>query len=53
MSEHHHGHHQADNYQMEMDRWNKGRNVLAFVTLISVLACIGGYFTDPARFFRS
>jgi hypothetical protein len=57
MSEHHHHSHAGgpviDNYQMELDRWNKGRNVLAFITLVSIIACIAGYVLDPARFFRS
>lgn len=43
----------ADNYQMEVARWSTGRNVLFFVALVSVAACIAGYFEDPARFFRS
>ena len=57
MSEHQHhsaaASHGTDNYQMELDRWNKGRNVLAFLTLASIVACIAGYALDPARFFRS
>ena len=30
-----------------------GRNVLVFAALIAVIACVAGYITDPARFFRS
>jgi hypothetical protein len=45
--------HTVDNYQMETARWSTGRNVLFFIALVSVIACITGYFVDPARFFRS
>jgi hypothetical protein len=43
----------ADNYQMEAARWSMGRNVLFFIALVSVAACVAGYFQDPDRFFRS
>ncbi|MGD1096029.1 MAG: hypothetical protein ABSB35_29055 [Bryobacteraceae bacterium] len=43
----------TDNYQLEQSRWATGRNVLFFVALVSVIACIAGYVTDPERFFRS
>ncbi len=43
----------ADKYQLEASRWAVGRNVLFFVALVSVLACVAGYVEDPARFFRS
>ncbi len=45
--------HQLDNYQLETSRWSVGRNVLFFVALVSVVACVAGYIQDPARFFRS
>lgn len=48
------GHHSVvDNYQMEASRWATGRNTLAFVALVSILACIAGYATNPSRFFHS
>jgi len=43
----------ADLYQIESSRWTAGRNVLVFVVLVGALACLAGYLTDPARFFRS
>lgn len=43
----------ADNYQLEISRWNAGRNVLVFAALLGVLGCIAGYFTNPARLFQS
>jgi hypothetical protein len=51
MSQSHHT--AADNYQMEASRWTTGRNTLAFIALASILACVAGYFTNPARFFQS
>lgn len=41
------------NYQLESSRWATGRNVLFFAAVVSILACVTGYVTDPARFFRS
>ena len=48
-------HHQAvaDTYQLEISRWNSGRNVLMFAALLGILGCIAGYFLDPARLFHS
>ena len=43
----------VDNYQMEASRWSAGRNVLFFVALVAVAACLAGYINDPTRFFRS
>lgn len=54
MSQHSHSHAATrDNYQLELSRWNAGRNALALAALIGIIACIAGYFTDPARFFHS
>src|ERR1700719_3781605 len=44
---------QTDSYQMEISRWTAGRNVLMLAALISIIACVAGYVTDPDRFFRS
>src|SRR3984957_2823146 len=44
---------EIDNYQLEQSRWAAGRNTLFLAALISVIACIAGYITDPERFFRS
>src|SRR5450631_860265 len=44
---------QTDSYQMEMSRWTAGRNVLMLAALISIIACVAGYVTNPERFFRS
>ena len=48
-------HHEAvqDNYQMEQARYTSGRNALTFAVLVSILACLAGYITEPDRFFRS
>ena len=43
----------VDNYQMDSGRWSAGRNVLMFVALVAVAACVAGYVSDPTRFFRS
>ena len=50
-----HSHHAtvADNYQLEVSRWTTGRNVLVFAALLGMIACIAGYFTNPARLFQS
>src|SRR6476646_403338 len=50
-----HSHHTTavDNYQMEIARWNTGRNVLVFAALLGIIGCIAGYFTNPARLFQS
>src|ERR1700692_953825 len=51
----HHGSHSvtADKYQLEIGRWTTGRNVLVFAALLGILACVAGYFTNPARLFQS
>lgn len=46
-------HGQTDSYQLEVNRWSAGRNVLAFVALVAVIACAAGYLQNPARFFES
>ena len=43
----------ADNYQLEISRWNTGRNVLVFAALLGIIGCIAGYITNPARLFQS
>ena len=50
-----HSHHApvADNYQLEISRWNTGRNVLVFAALLGIIGCIAGYVTNPARLFQS
>src|SRR6201988_4239857 len=45
--------HPTDTYQMDVSRWTTGRNVLMFTALVSVIACLLGYFTNPARLFQS
>src|ERR1700683_105710 len=51
----HHGSHSttADSYQLEISRWNTGRNVLLFAALLGIIGCIAGYITNPARLFQS
>lgn len=43
----------GETYQMELSRWNTGRNVLMLASLISIIACVAGYILEPERFFRS
>jgi hypothetical protein len=43
----------VDNYQMDISRWNTGRNVLVFAALLGIIGCVAGYFTNPARLFQS
>jgi hypothetical protein len=43
----------SDNYQMNPATWNTGRNILVFAVLVSLVGCVAGYMTDPARFFNS
>src|ERR1700739_1189816 len=47
----HHGH--TDSYQLEARRWSTGRNVLAFIALVSIIGCVVGYLQTPLRFFQS
>jgi hypothetical protein len=44
---------ETDNYQLEQSRWAAGRNTLFLAALISIIACVAGYISDPERFFRS
>src|SRR5712671_3749872 len=54
LSSHHESHRTvADNYQLEIGRWTTGRNVLVFAALLGIIACVAGYFTNPARLFQS
>src|SRR5580692_3034633 len=50
-----HSHHATvvDSYQMDIGRWNTGRNVLVFAALLGIIGCIAGYVTNPARLFQS
>ncbi len=43
----------TDTYQLDATRWAKGRNTLVLAVLISVAACVAGYFNDPVRFHQS
>jgi hypothetical protein len=43
----------TDSYQLDGARWAKGRNTLVLAVLISVIACVAGYITDPVRFHQS
>lgn len=45
--------HPRDSYQMDADLWIRGRNVIAFVALVSWIATIAGAFVSPERFFQS
>ena len=42
-----------ESYQLDLSRWNAGRNSLAIAALIGIIGCIAGYATNPARFFHS
>src|SRR6202165_5268701 len=54
LSPHHESHRiVADKYQLEIGRWTTGRNVLVFAALLGIIACVAGYFTNPARLFQS
>src|SRR4029077_7992172 len=54
LSSHHESHRTvADNYQLEIGRWTHGRNILVFAALLGIIACVAGYFTNPARLFQS
>lgn len=46
-------HNATDNYQLETGIWSTGRNVLFFIAVISVVACLAGYIQNPDRFFQS
>ncbi|MBX9604409.1 MAG: hypothetical protein K2X35_25640 [Bryobacteraceae bacterium] len=43
----------ADNYTLEPARWAKGRNVLAFLALVSWVGLAAGFAMDREQFFRS
>jgi len=42
-----------DNYYLEQSRWLKGRNIFAFLMLVSWIACAAGFAIDRPQFFRS
>ena len=50
---HHHPRGTTDSYTIDGDLWTRGRNAIAFVALISVIAAVAGLFLDPARFYQS
>ena len=43
----------ADAWHIEPALWLRGRNIIAFVLLVSWVASIVGYVLDPHRFFQS
>jgi hypothetical protein len=43
----------TDSYQLDGARWAKGRNTLVLAVLISAIACVAGYLSDPVRFHQS
>ncbi len=42
-----------EEFHMESARWATGRNALMLAALVSVVASVGGYFTDTDRFMQS
>ncbi len=52
MASHGH-HHEADSYQLDPAKWTTGRNVLAFVALVSWALLAFGYYNEQQRFFQS
>jgi hypothetical protein len=49
-----HHHRQArDSYHIDMNVWTRGRNAIAFVAMVSWIAALAGYFSNPDRFFQS
>ncbi len=43
----------VDSYQLELSRWNAGRNALALAALIGIIGCLVGYASNPEHFFLS
>src|SRR4051812_39067483 len=46
-------HEVSDSYYIEDGLWMRGRNVIVFLALVSWLACIAGWITNPTRFYQS
>jgi hypothetical protein len=44
---------QRDSFYLDDAVWQRGRNVMFFIALIGVIACVAGYLTDHNQFFRS
>lgn len=42
-----------DSYRLDPGQWQRGRNAIIFVALLSWIAAAAGYFADPNRFFQS
>ncbi|HYO80909.1 MAG TPA: hypothetical protein VES20_05880 [Bryobacteraceae bacterium] len=49
----HHANPVRDSYQIDGEVWTRGRNAIAFVVLISVIATVAGFFIAPERFYQS
>ncbi len=42
-----------DSYYLEPAQWARGRNAFTFLALVASIACLFGFFQDPAQFYRS
>ena len=44
---------QRDSFYLDDAAWQRGRNVILFIALVGVLACVAGFAADRAQFYRS
>jgi hypothetical protein len=49
----HHAQTKRDSFYLEEAQWLKGRNVIAFIALVGLVACVAGFAADRAQFFHS
>jgi hypothetical protein len=48
-----HGQTKRDTFYLDDSLWLKGRNIIAFIALVGILACAAGFAVDRSQFFRS
>lgn len=48
-----HHHEIADAYHIDRGLWERGRNAIVFIGLVSWIACAAGFFSAPQRFYQS
>jgi hypothetical protein len=53
LAEHAHSKHAADSYYIDNGLWTRGRNGIVFIALLSWIASIAGFISNPNRFFES
>ena len=49
----HHAQNKRDSFYLEDAQWVRGRNIVTFLALTGIVACVAGFATDRVQFFRS